>query len=164
MLHLFGVSAATLIGIDAAGNSAGTTGGAVAAVDSTRNTITLTNSTILCNMASDSGGGVSLKGSAVDIAGVGFHANNAERGNGGAVEMSGVDALVKFRETECVNIDVLIDWTTAGNKQCEGDNSIGYICDAWAVYFGGTCATVPAVVAGAFGASISCGGCPCNVG
>jgi predicted outer membrane repeat protein len=166
VLHLSGVSAAALDGIDATGNTAGTTGGAVAVVDSARNTITLTNSTIRRNAASGSGGGVSLEDSVVDIAGVEFHANSVKRGSGGAVATSGANARVEFPATECTNVDVLVDWTTAGNKQCEGDSTpvLGFVCDAWALYFETTCADVPGLVAGAFGASISCEGCACNVG
>ena len=162
MLHLSSVEAATLLGVDATGNSAGVTGGAVAAVDSTRSRITLTNSTIRRNAAGDSGGGLSLTGSAVDIAGVGFHANLAERGNGGAVSTSGTDATVqvKFPGTKCANIDVLLDWTAV--HKCEGDTMFNFVCEAWMLYWGGgiTCADVPAKVAG----SISCEGCPCNFG
>ena len=59
MLHLSSSMAATLQGIDAIGNKAGATGGAIAAFGATRSTVSLTGSTIRGHKAGDGGGGVS---------------------------------------------------------------------------------------------------------
>ena len=160
MLHLSGVAATTLWGLDATGNQAGASGGAVAVTDSTRTVITLTNSTIRQNKATDAGGGLYLKYSEMEVAGVQLLENSADPGNGGAALTSGEDTLLRFSDTKCVGVDVLLDWSTAGNGCLATAAAWGYTCEVMVNYYRATCADLEASL---FGPGV-CSGCDCSDG
>ena len=156
MLHLSSIMAATLQGIDAIGNKAGATGGAIAAFGATRSTVSLTGSTIRGHKAGD-GGGVFLEDSVMGLVGVRLSENSAESGNGGAVATSGTDTSLGISDAECVRVDVLLDWSTAGNT-CSKQSS-GYTCDPLVFNFGMTCAELEQMDWISDG---DCSGCTCN--
>ena len=158
MLHLSGVKAATLEGIDAVGNAAGSTGGAVAAFDSTRTTIMLMNSTVRGHKAGESGGGIFLDDSAMGLVGVLLSENSAEAGDGGAVATTGTATFLEVSDTDCTNVDVLVDWSTAGNG-CPVAYDGRYTCDPLIFNFEMTCAELENL---AFIGEGKCSGCPCN--
>ena len=153
MIHLSGVAAATLRGIDATHNHAGSRGGAVALADSTRNTVTLTESTIRRNKAGDGGGGLYKAGdgggglyldnSEMDVAGVQLIENVADPGHGGGAMTTGEDTLLDFSDTECVEVEVLIDWIAAGDGCTDP-----FQCIALAGYLGRSCLEVDSLLRG----------------
>ena len=160
MLHLSSVMAATLQEIDATSNKAGTFGGAVAVLDATRTKVTLTHSTIRSHTAGDSGGGLFVEDSVMSVVGVELSENSAERGNGGAVATTGTDTFLEISDTECINIDVLLDWTTAGEHGCQPAYE-SYTCDPLIMNFLVTCAELEQM---SFIGTNACNGCPCNDG
>ena len=157
-VQLPGVMSATLRGVDATGNEAGTTGGGAAVVDSTRivdstrSTVTLTNSTIHGNKAGDSGAGIFVENSEMDVSGAALLKNSARRGNGGGAATSGENTNLAFSDTQCVPVDVLLDWTAAGNG-CPPDTNHG--CMFKINYAVTTCRTEAA-------GGVDCNGCSCN--
>ena len=144
MLYLSGVEAAVLRGINASNNEAGAAGGAVAAADSTRTPIVLTNSTVHRNKVRD-GGAISVDDSEMSVSGVTLF-DNSVAGNGGGVTMGGVDTVLELSDVKCTSVDVLLDWTMAG----DGCANVWY-CVASQIYYAETCA-----------GSGYCSGCPCN--
>ena len=157
MLHLSSVGSAVLRDIVAVGNEAGTSGGAVAISDSTRTTVILANSTLRRNKAGGDGGGVHLDDSAADIIGVRFD-HNIVTGNGGAVATSGTETRVEFSNMECVNVDVLLDWTATG-QGCSASLYGIYTCELFTSYMAADCATLALM----FDSPSLCSGCPCNL-
>ena len=160
MLHLSNAMSAKLQGIDATGNKAGASGGAVAAFDATRTLVTLTNSTIRGHTASDSGGGLFLKDSVMGLVGVEMSENSAEHGDGGALATSGINTFLEISDAECVRVDVLLDWTTAGDG-CPTAYYDIYTCDPLLFNFGMTCAELEQFVSSNH-YDAPCNGCPCN--
>ena len=160
MLHLSGVMSATLQGIDATGNTAGATGGAVAAFDATRTKVALTNSSIRGQTAGGSGGGLFLEDSVMGLVGVELSENSADAGDGGAVATSGADTFLEIDDAECVHVDVLLDWTSAGIG-CPVAYYDLYTCDPLVVNFGMSCAELPQNL-DFEGHEDPCNGCPCN--
>ena len=171
-LHLAGVLGATLRGIGATGNKAGASGGALAVVDSSRTAITMTNSTVYYNQAAESGGGIFLESSEMKVTGVQLLENTAEHSHGGAVA-GGADANLKISDTECTPVDILLDWTAAGNG-CPLVYANIATCASLAGYYALSCADAQSL-----GQSMNywnddpstdfddrddpCSGCPCNI-
>ena len=150
-LRLTGIAAASLQGFEAVSNKAGAVGGAMAVYDATRTLITLSNSTILGNRGSI-GGALFTQDSEMNVEGVQFIANSAEV-DGGAVAASGIETVLELSDAECVNVHVLLDWTTAGEDGCPvGSQDV--TCLACMVYFDVTC--------GKTRYGVSCNGCDCN--
>ena len=172
MLHLKGINAAALRRIYAAGNHAGKTGGAIAVVDSTRTEVTLSNSTLRRNQASrDGGGALFADGAKLDVIGVQHLANSADGGNGGAVLTRENGGSVSFSDTECVDVDILLDWSSAGNGCPVIADGQGYTCKPWAGAYQFTCTEMQdafdnAVLAGSLSRADypanACSGCDCN--
>ena len=156
-LHVSGVAEAIFQDIDATDNMA-TNGGAIAARDTTRTAVKLDNSTMCHNKAHHSGGGLSLEDSAMDVTGVQFLENSAGTGHGGAVAASGADTLLDLSDATCVNVDVLLDWTSTGDG-CQQALFGFYTCELFTTVLGATCAELEADYG-----SGSCNGCPCNDG
>ena len=160
MMHLVGLKAATLRDVDASGNHAGTVGGAVAIFDTMQSVVTLANSTIRQNKASDSGGGIFLQDSFMELIGVSHLDNLAEAGNGGAVATSGANALLELSDTECFNVDVLIDWRATG-AGCPAIFN-GFSCEALIYGFTTSCDMME-VLFPVFAGTNPCSGCTCNI-
>ena len=142
--HFFGIMAATIDGITANGNVAGDSGGAFAMIDSIRTISTMANSTVNANRAGSKGGGLYVEDAAVSVTGSQLTDNSVERGDGGATATSGHKAQLSFSDTECVNIEVVLDWSNAGSG-CPVDGD-GMTCDTWssacedmAYYYGSDC-------------------------
>ena len=154
--YLSGVAAATLRSIDATGNEAGTAGGAMAVFDSTYTKLTLANSTTQRNTG-PSGGALFIKDSDMGVEGVQFVANLA-KGDGGAVAASGTESNLALSDVECADVQVLLDWTAAGEDGCPVKSFGGqyYTCHAWSGYLDNTCSEVSSRY------FQSCNGCDCN--
>ena len=166
-LFFSGVAAVALRGVEATSNKAGTNGGAVAVVDSVRTTATLTNSVVRRNVAGNNGGGLFIESSKVVAEGVQLAENTAKDGSGGATAAEGAATNLAFSDSECVDVDILIDWTTAGNRcpTLAHDLLSTYTCETMTWYLGVTCSeVVPAILALGFSGidPDSCSGCGCN--
>ena len=155
-LHFESVAAATLRDVNATANKAGAAGGAMAVVESTRSRITLADSSMLRNSGLR-GGALLVQDSDMGVKGVKFDSNSATAGDGGAVASSGADTLLSFSDPPCVNVNVLLDWTTAGGGCPSYPQFYGGTCDLMTFLQNWDCATVEAI----FG--ISCSGCACDV-
>jgi hypothetical protein len=156
MAHFAGIMSADLGEVSAIGNTAGSVGGAFAMFDSLRTVSHISNSSISVNNASSKGGGLYIEDAAVNIHGTQLQSNAVEQGDGGAAATSGDQAELSFSDMECVAVEVILDWGTAG-KACPAHDyySDGRLmtCDGWAM----TC--------GAFMATYGddhCSGCACN--
>jgi hypothetical protein len=160
--YLSGVDVGMLRAVDATGNVAGGSGGAVAVVDSIRKAVEINNSTIRRNEAVNNGGGLFLKDSKVHLIGVQLVENSAE--HGGALATSGTNSDVSLQNKKCVDVDILLDWTSAGNG-CPAAY-LGYTCEAFVPFASSTCLELEADTAGLpfeLGAD-GCSGCDCNDG
>lgn len=155
LLYLSGAMAAVLQGIDATNNTARASGGAVAVFDSSRTVITLTNATIRQNSADGNGGGIFSKDSTMDVVGVQVLENSVQN-NGGGIATSGPNAVV-LSDSECVNVEVLLDWTRVGDG-CVEFGPTGTSCDGFVLYWAMSCAQVESV----WDSANACNGCPCN--
>ena len=139
MLHLTNIQAAVLRGINATGNEA-RRGGGIAVFDSTRSAITLASSSFGHNKAEQDGGGIFLQRSAANIVGVTFLENMAEQRDGGGVVARETNALA-LSDIECVDMEVLLDWSNAGNGCAYKVDWPGSMnCEALVKYWGWTCA------------------------
>ena len=159
MLYLDGVLSSTLEGVEATGNKAGASGGAVAVFASSRAAVSLSNSTIRANKAVHKGGGLFLDASKMNVVGGLFVENTVEQGDGGAVAtaVATSETDLSFSDTECANVDVLLDWVGAGDG-CP--NVWGFVCaPALISYYGVTCAEFEDT----WGSPGDCSGCACNV-
>jgi hypothetical protein len=164
MLHMSDVGAAALEEVVATGNIAGTNGGAVAVFDVTRSTVTLKNSIMRRNKAlKENGGGVYAENSEVGVYGVEFIENSVELGDGGGVATRGPLTNFDISETECVNVDVLLDWTTTDGSGCRS-SAYGQTCLASIVEKETTCSAFEDATYAVFTVSADCSGCTCNNG
>jgi len=185
MAYLSGVAAATLRSVELVNNNAGTTGGALAAVSSSRTAAKIVDSTVGQNTAAGNGGGLFLLDSEADVVGTQLLGNTAGKrndggsadegasaddgaasANGGGVAMSGSSTNLGLSDTECVNVDVLLDWTTAG----DGCPTLGGIFTALTAeymitYSGLDCATAQLTLdknPEDVGDAATVNGCSCN--
>jgi hypothetical protein len=78
---------------------------------------------------------------------------------------------VSFSDTECVDVDILLDWSSAGNGCPVIADGQGYTCKPWAGAYQFTCTEMQdafdnAVLAGSLSRADypanACSGCDCN--
>ena len=113
MAYFVGIMSAELNEVSAIGNTAGK-GGAFAMFDSLRTVSQIVNSSVNANSASDKGGGLYIKDTAITVKETQLRSNAVDHGDGGAAAISGEEADLNFLDTECVTVEILLDWGTAG--------------------------------------------------
>ena len=129
--HFVGILSATIDGIVATGNEAGDAGGAFAVIDSIRAISNMTDSSVNFNRAGSKGGGLYIEDAVVSVTGTQFRDNFVDQGDGGASATSGALAQLSFADRECVAVEVVLDWSTAGGG-CSIVDDDGRTCDYWA--------------------------------
>ena len=159
-LYLSGFAKATLRSIDASDNEAKISGGAVAISDSLQSAATCTSSVIRRNTAGRRGGGFYVQDSRMSITGVQWLENSVQQGNGGGLATSGTATSLELSDTPCVEVDVLLDWTAAGDgcfaSFIPNSNFIDN-CQSEVHENSATCAETDASAYPGY-----CDGCPCN--
>ena len=148
--YLFGITSANLDGVVAIDNEAGTSGGAVAIIATTRTISNITNTSIQANRAGSKGGGLYVEDAAVTVTGTQLLSNSVEQGDGGGAVVSGGQAQLSLSNTKCVSVEVLVDWSNAGEGCSVGSNGRT------------TCDSSSDIACKEQAENVECSGCACN--